>query len=65
MESTEDKKAISRRWLEEGWSTGNLDVADQLIAPDCAVHGAGGQRVESGPEGVKQLVQAWRTAFPD
>jgi steroid delta-isomerase-like uncharacterized protein len=63
--STEDNKAMIRRWLEEGWSQGNLQVADELIDPDFTVHGAGGQAVRSGPEGVKQLVSAWRTGFPD
>jgi predicted ester cyclase len=63
--STEDNKAIVRRWLEEGWSKGNLSVADELIDPGFVVHGAGGQAVRSGPDGVKQLVSAWRTGFPD
>ena len=63
--SAEQNKALIRRWLEEGWSNGNLAVADELIDPGFVVHGAGGLVIESGPEGVKQLVSAWRTAFPD
>ena len=63
--STEQNKAIVRRWLEEGWTNGNLAVADELIDPGFVVHGAGGQAVPTGPEGVKQLVSAWRTGFPD
>lgn len=63
--STEENKAIIRRWLEEGWSKGNLAVADDVISANFVVHGAGGQAVPSGPEGVKQLVAAWRTGFPD
>jgi len=63
--STEENKAIIRRWLEEGWSKGNLAVADEVIDPGFVVHGAGGQAVPSGPAGVKQLVSAWRTGFPD
>lgn len=65
MSSPEENMTIIRRWLEEGWSRGNLAVADQLIDPSFVVHGAGGQVVQSGPEGVKQLVSAWRTGFPD
>jgi predicted ester cyclase len=42
-----------------------LAVADQLIDQNFVVHGAGGQVVQQGPEGVKQLVAAWRTGFPD
>jgi predicted ester cyclase len=63
--STEQNKAIVRRWLDEGWTNGNLAVADELIDPGFIVHGAGGQAVPTGPEGVKQLVSAWRTGFPD
>ena len=63
--SQEENKAIIRRWLEEGWSKGNLAVADEVIDAGFVVHGAGGQAVPSGPNGVKQLVSAWRTAFPD
>ncbi len=63
--STKKNQAIIRRWLEEGWSKGNLEIADELIDPNFIVHGAGGQTVSSGPEGVKQLVAAWRKGFPD
>lgn len=63
--STDANKAIIRRWLDEGWSQGNLAVADELIDPNFVVHGAGGQTVPSGPEGAKQLVAAWRAGFPD
>lgn len=63
--SIEENKAIIRRWLEEGWSNGNLALADELIDPGFVVHGAGGQVVPTGPEGTKQLVTSWRTGFPD
>jgi predicted ester cyclase len=65
MSSPDENMAIIRSWLEEGWSRGNLAVADELIDAGFVVHGAGGQVVQSGPEGVKQLVSAWRTGFPD
>jgi predicted ester cyclase len=61
----EENKAIMRRWLSEGWSSGNVDVADEIVSPDFTVHGAGGQSVKSGPNGVKDLVRTWRKAFPD
>ena len=63
--SIEENKAIIRRWLEEGWTNGNLSVADELIDPGFIAHVAGGQAVPSGPDGVKQIVAAWRTGFPD
>jgi len=32
--STEENKAIIRRWVEECYNKGNLAVADELIAPN-------------------------------
>ena len=57
--------AVIRRWCDEGWTKGNVDVADEIIHPNFKVHGAGGQVVEPGIEGLKQLIQTWRTGFPD
>jgi predicted ester cyclase len=65
MAVEDDNKTIVRRWLEEGWTRGNLAVADELIDPGFVTHGAGGQVVPTGPEGVRQLVSTWRTGFPD
>lgn len=63
--SIEHNVAVMREWLAEGWSKGNVDVADHLVSTEFLVHGAGGQSVKSGPDGVKDLVRAWRVAFPD
>lgn len=54
----EANKALARRWFEEGWSRGNLDVADRIFAPEFLL---GGERV--GPEGPKQSVRSRRAAF--
>jgi predicted ester cyclase len=56
---------VIRRWCDEGWTKGNVAVADEVIHPNFKVHGAGGQVVEPGIEGLKQLILAWRTGFPD
>jgi len=57
--------AVIRRWCDEGWTKGNVAVAEELIHPNFKVHGAGGQVIEPGIEGLKQLIQQWRTGFPD
>jgi hypothetical protein len=31
--STEESKAIIRRWFEDLFDEGNLDVADEIVAP--------------------------------
>jgi hypothetical protein len=36
--STEESKAVSRRVLEEIFSGGNLDLADELYATDYVLH---------------------------
>ncbi len=61
----EAAKAVIRRWNEEGWSGGNYDLAQEIIAPVMTVHGAGGQSVGMGPDGLVDLIRTWRTAFPD
>jgi len=62
--STEENKAIIRRNWEEAFNKGNLAVADEIMAPNYIYHGPGGQELK-GPEGFKQLVTMFRTAFPD
>jgi predicted ester cyclase len=56
----EENAALDRRLYAEVWSNGNLGVADQLIAPDCAFDG---QAI--GLQGYKNWVTLVRTAFPD
>jgi predicted ester cyclase len=65
MTTPEEAKAVVRRWNEEGWSGGKYDVAYEIIAPVMTVHGAGGQTVGYGPDGLIELIKAWRSAFPD
>jgi len=65
MSTSEEAKEIIRRWNEEGWSGGKYELAHEIISPDMQVHGAGGQAVGMGPDGLIDLIRTWRTAFPD
>ncbi len=65
MTTPEEAKAVIRRWNDEGWSAGNYDLAQEIIAPVMTVHGAGGQAVGMGPDGLVELIKTWRAAFPD
>ena len=38
--SAEDNKAVIRRLIEEVYNEGNLDVVDELVAPDVFDHAA-------------------------
>jgi len=65
MSTSEEAKEIIRRWNEQGWSGGNYELAYEIISPNMTVHGAGGQSVGMGPDGLIDLIRTWRTGFPD
>jgi len=49
--SAEENKALARRVLEEIFNNGNLDLADELIAPDYVDHDPAMPDDIRGPEG--------------
>ncbi len=51
------------RWHPEIFVQDNLDLADQIVAPDFAWHAPGIPTGPIGPAGVKMLATAYRTAF--
>ena len=61
---TEENKAIARRAFEEVWNQGKLDVIEEIFATDYVGHITGSPDF-NGPEGYKELVTMYRTAFPD
>jgi steroid delta-isomerase-like uncharacterized protein len=62
---SEGRKEIVHRFVEEVMNAGNFDVADELIAPDHVNHDPTAPEVQAGPEGIKQLISMYRSAFPD
>jgi hypothetical protein len=63
--STEESKATIRRWFEDLFDEGNLDVADEIVAPNHVAHDPALPDILSGPEGQKHVVSLYRGAFPD
>jgi steroid delta-isomerase-like uncharacterized protein len=61
--SQEENKAVARRWVEDLFNTGNLEVADEIIAPDHVHHDPTLSDIPPGPEGQKQVVNLYRSAF--
>jgi len=61
--SAEENKALARRWFEDLFNTGNLEVTDEIIAPDHVNHDPTLPDIPTGPEGQKQIVNLYRGAF--
>ena len=63
--SAEENKAVVRREMEELFNQGgNLDVADEIIAPNYVSYEPTSGEVR-GIEGAKQFAATYREAFPD
>jgi steroid delta-isomerase-like uncharacterized protein len=59
-----DNNIVARRFGEEVWGKGDMQVADDVLAEDFVEHNpAPGQ--PPGREGHKQVLKLWRAAFPD
>ena len=63
--STEDNKALMRRFLEEVFNKKNLAAIEEFISPNHIDHSAGAVGSPVGPEGSRQLIGMMLTAFPD
>jgi steroid delta-isomerase-like uncharacterized protein len=63
--SVEESRALIQRFVEEVFNRGNLDVVDDIYAPDYVGHTAGSPEQTLGPEGVREFVELYRSAFPD
>ena len=63
--SVEDNKALYRRWIEEGFVKKNVNAAvEEYIHPNAIDHTAP-PGTPPGPEGTKQQLRNYFTAFPD
>lgn len=63
--STEANKAVLRHWIEDGWNKGNLNVIDEVYAPNVIQHDANSPAPVTSAEALKQYVSVFLTAFPD
>ncbi|HYO51070.1 MAG TPA: ester cyclase, partial [Chloroflexia bacterium] len=62
--ASEQNKELYRRFIEECFTGGNLDLIDEMIAADGVDHQAPPGTAQ-GAEGVKQILSMFRSAFPD
>jgi len=54
-----------RRLIDEGFNKGNLAAVDEIVAADLKEHENMPPGFTPGREGLKALITALRTAFPD
>jgi steroid delta-isomerase-like uncharacterized protein len=62
--SAEESKAIMRRFWEV-WEQGNVELLDELLAPEYINHTLAAPDLPSGPQGVKEVVSMFRSGIPD
>ena len=61
----EEHRKLFVRWFDELWNKKNYNIAFELVDPEFTAHGAGGQDIKQGPNGVIEMVKAWHAAMPD
>ena len=61
----EDNKRLVRRWTDEVWNQGKLDLIDELVAPDYVRQDPAWPEEVQGREGLRQYVSTVRQAFTD
>src|SRR5438876_12417081 len=62
--STEENKALVRRFIEEVHNKGNVDAIDEIYAPDYVNHNPVPPYTPDR-EGYKRFIAETRAAFPD
>ena len=58
-------KSLAARYYE-AWNKADLSIPDEIFAPDFRIHDPGSPvKLTMGPDGVKERITKYRTAFPD
>ena len=60
-----DPETVLRRLIDEGFTQGNLQVCDELVAEHVEEHQDFGPSHTDGPDGVKAVIRSLRAAYPD
>ena len=60
-----DGVTLARRYFEEVWNQGKVEVLDELLTPEYVNHTPSVGNPPPGPNGLKPIVLAMRRAFPD
>jgi steroid delta-isomerase-like uncharacterized protein len=60
-----DNETLVRRFFAEVFNQGDLEAVETFIHPQHENHDPTAPEVPTGPEGVRRLVELYRSAFPD
>ena len=63
--STEQNKALFRRFMDEVFNRGNISLVDEVCAPDFVEREELPPGIPPGCEAIKQFSTVFRSAFPD
>ena len=63
--TTEQNKTTARRVIEESFNKHDLTLLDQVFAKDAINHDPSQPNLARGPQGVRETMQVYATAFPD
>lgn len=63
--TTQDRKAVVERFIEDVWHDGNLDTLDDVFTGDHEIVGVPNPRERANPEEQREFITAMREAFPD
>lgn len=58
------RKAVARRFFEDAFGGGQLDLLDQILSPGYVDHDAP-PGLPPGPAGIRIIMSTFRSAFPD
>ncbi len=61
----EEIRDLVERFTTEAWNGSNLDLVDELFAPDYVGHDAPRPEPVRGPEGMKDFLRMYHHAFSD
>jgi predicted ester cyclase len=63
--STEQNKSTVSRLIEEGYNKHNFKLLDEIFAKDSISHDPSQPNLGRGPDGARESMQLYTTAFPD
>ncbi|HXJ41975.1 MAG TPA: ester cyclase, partial [Bryobacteraceae bacterium] len=59
-----DNKEIARRFMDECWSQGKLEMVHELVSNECRYHDPVFPALTSGAENIKRHISTCRSGFP-